>query len=650
MTTGRGHLYRKPDRLRQLSAFCRTAELLSMSRAAEVLSLPPQAAALYVRELEHEFGAPLLDRGMHGITATLTPAGKCLHALVRPLLDELGSLADRVVAAKRESTGPSLHVVHEDGMAVEVVARAAERLLDGDPGLGLRLRSGSFHEGLECLLAEEGRLVFGAKRPVPDRIIFRPMLSARWVVVVAADHPLAEREAVTIEELGPWAKIVPSPESLVPEPEGGEWPYRHPAFQRNVVVEINEWPAAHALVEAGVGIVIAESLSIPKTSRASVVPLTERFATRTLGLFQSRDRPEPRLLRNFVEAVWSEFPDASSQYRYLDGMESPRSGRVDAPPVNRSCEPPASNRADSRADNHARTDPIRKLRTFCFALKERSISRAAERVFSNQPTASKWIRDLEAEFETRLFVRTTQGVASTPAAKRLYRHAMPLVNALDRLPESFAERFRGEVVGGLRIGAGQTSAAAFLPRYLARFQQSCPHVEVNVRTGGGQTRLEWLRNFDADLVIGAMTVEESEFERLPIGESSFVLITPEDHPLAGRASVDLVDVAKYPSIGHPAGHFASRVAQMVFRRQGLTLDLVLEVGGWNEIKHYVESGVGIAIVPEMCVYGTDRVRKVPVPGAFPPRAYSIFTRREATPALAVERFLGIVESDVAGAG
>lgn len=663
MTTDLSRLYRKPDRLQQLSAFRHTAELGSLSRAADALSLAPEAVALHVRELEHELGAALLDRDMPGLTVTLTPAGECLHALVHPLLDELGGLADRVGAADPASAGPSLHVVSEEGMALEVVSRTIGRLLGEHPALGPRVRAGPFHEGLKRLLADEESLVFGAERPVPDRVVFRPMLSAGWVAAVPAGHPLAEREAVTVEELGPWAKIGPSPESLVPGPEGGEWPYRHPGLQRNVVVETNEWPVAHALVEAGVGIIVCESLAVPKTSRLSVVPLTERFPARTLGLFHRRDRPGPRFLRHFVEAVWSEFPDASSQHRdRAGGTDSLRSGRGDELPASRSSEPPAGDgagagagggggggaegRADSRAGSPARTDPLRKLRAFCFAVKHRSISRAAEQAFSNQPTASKWIRDLEAEFGTRLFVRSTGGIAPTPAAKRVFRHAMPLVHALDRLPESFAERSRGEAAGGLRIGAGQTSAAAWLPKYLGRFRESCPGVEINVRTGTGPERLEWLRDFDVDLVVGAMDVEEPEFERQPLGKSSFVLITPEGHPLAGRESVDLADVARYPSVGHPADHYTSRVANMVFRRQGLVLDRVLEVAGWNEIKHYVEAGVGIAIVPEMCIYGSDRLRKVPVPGAFPSRRYSIFTRREATPALAVERFLGIVASDV----
>ena len=290
------------------------------------------------------------------------------------------------------------------------------------------------------------------------------------------------------------------------------------------------------------------------------------------------------------------------------------------------------------------------FRAFCFAMRERSISRAAEHVHSNQPTVSKLVRELETELGAGLFERSPRGIAPTPAAERLFRHAAPLVHALDRLPETFAERFRGQIAGGLRIGAGQTSAAAVLPQYLGRFRESCPGVEVCVKVGNGPQRFEWLRSFEVDLVIGATDVRESEFESLPLFESEVVFITPEDHPLAGRKSVDLAEAVLFPAVLHPADHYVGKIGHMVFRRHGLVINRALEVNGWNAIKRYVEAGVGVSIVPDICISDADRVWKIPVPGVFPSRSYSLFMRRDAIPPLAAERFLEIVRSGVAEGG
>ena len=672
------HRYRRPDRLRQLWAFCRTADLGSVPRAAEALSLAPAAVALHVRELEHELDATLLDLDPRGITAATTPAGERLHELVHPLLEAFGELGDRIEDTGSEPAGSDLHVSAEEGMAVEVVSRTIRRLRGERPELAPRVRAGSFREGLRCLLAEETSLVFGVRRSVPDEVVFLPLLSPRWVAVAPAGHPLAAREAVTLEEVGQAGTIAPSPESLQPELDEGQSPYRHPAFQRNFVVEVSHWRAALAFVEDGLGVTVAESLAVPEPSRVSLVPLAERLSTRTVGLFHRREGPEPRFLRAFVAALRAEYPDASSEHRAaMDGGRRGRGvderegrggqegrGRRDGQggKDGQGGQGERNGQSAERSTPHpqpypyphtasaSRTDPLRRLRAFCLAVKDRSVSRAAERVFSNQPTVSKWIRDVEAGYGTRLFHRSTGGIVPTRAGQRLYRHAMPLVHALDRLPETFDERFHGKIVEGLRIGAGQTSAAALLPPYIGRFQKSCPGVEVKLRLGGGAQRLEWLRNFEVDLVIGSTSVEDPEFERLHLVDSSFVLITPEDHPLAGRKSVSLSEVAEYPTIGHHAESYTGGVGHMVFRQLGLAVDRAVEVGGWDAIKRYVEAGAGIAIIPDICVSSTDRVCEVAIPGAFPSREYSMARRKDATPSLAVERFLGVVGSGDAHEG
>ena len=605
-----------------------------MHRAAEALSIAPQAAALQVRELEHELDAALLDRDPHG--AILTPAGECLYGLVCPLLEKLGTLANHLEDPELASTPPRLYVVSEGGVTVRIFSRVLLRLYGEHPELGLQIRTGSHDEGLRRLLANEADLVFGAARRVADELVFLPLLSSRWAMLAPPGHPLAERKTVTLEELGPWSTIVPTPQFLSREPEGDETPYRHPALRRNPAVETDGWPAARAFVEAGIGITVADTLAIPKDPRVASVPLADRLPTRTYGLFHRRDRREPCVLRPFVEALRAEYPEASPE---------PGAGAEPARrPIDDQVDDEESHRIVAPATNAPRVDLLRRLRMFCFAVRHRSISRAAEQVLSNQPTASKWIRQLEMEFGAELFDRSPTGIAPTPAAERLYRFAMPLVRDLDRLPETFAERFQGRITGRLRIGAGQTSATALLPRYLERFLQACPGVEIEVKLGNGAERLEWLRNFEVDLVIGAGNFEQSEFERLPLVESEAVLITPEDHPLAGRASVDIAEAVVFPGILPPEDSYTNRMAHTVLRQRGLVINRALEVSGWNVIKRYVEAGVGISAIPDICIFDADRVWKIPIPGVFPPRSYSLFTRRDATPSLATERFLGLVDS------
>ena len=76
---------------------------------------------------------------------------------------------------------------------------------------------------------------------------------------------------------------------------------------------------------------------------------------------------------------------------------------------------------------------LNELRGFCVAADLGSLGRAAVRLHVSQPSLSKRLASLEAKVGARLLERSPRGVALTPAGRRLYRHARPLLEAADQV-------------------------------------------------------------------------------------------------------------------------------------------------------------------------------------------------------------------------
>ena len=85
------------------------------------------------------------------------------------------------------------------------------------------------------------------------------------------------------------------------------------------------------------------------------------------------------------------------------------------------------------------------------------------------------------------------------------------------------------------------------------------------------------------------------------------------------------------------------------RRHGQVANTVLEVDGWNAIKEYVEAGVGISAVPDICLSERDRVWSIPASRYFPSRLYGVLTRRDDILSLAASWFIRVVDESRAGA-
>ncbi len=285
---------------------------------------------------------------------------------------------------------------------------------------------------------------------------------------------------------------------------------------------------------------------------------------------------------------------------------------------------------------------LRQLRAFCQVARLGSISRAAERVFCTQPAVSMQIRVLEEELDVSLVERKGPNIALTPAGRKLYRLASPLVEGIDRLPDSFAEQYR-HVVVDVHVAAGPTAAAVLLPEYLKRFSELQPDTRVNVRTGTGGECLQWLRAYEVDLVIGAMDVEPSDLRCYPIVSADYVLIAPEEHPLAGRESATLRDLSAWPLVAQTAGTQTRQFGEMFLRQHRIPYRIEVEVDGWDAIKACVEVGLGIAVVPELCLDDRDRVSRLPFSEGLPPRVYGAITRRDRMLPKAVRQIIEIME-------
>ena len=172
-----------------------------------------------------------------------------------------------------------------------------------------------------------------------------------------------------------------------------------------------------------------------------------------------------------------------------------------------------------------------------------------------------------------------------------------------------------------------------------------------MKTGTGQQRLDWLRNHDLDLVVTAMDITPDDLVFHPVLESRLVVIVSDDHPLAVRDSVSLEEVAAYPIVGHTPGHYVRQIGEVFLRLHGLASNVVVEVDGWGVITNYVAAGVGIALVPDLCISEHEPIRSVQLQNVVPRRMYGVATRREGPVSLAANRFLEIViahVSDVSG--
>ena len=287
---------------------------------------------------------------------------------------------------------------------------------------------------------------------------------------------------------------------------------------------------------------------------------------------------------------------------------------------------------------------LKQLRAFCFAARTGSITLAAEALFLSQPSVTLQIQALEREFGITLFERRGPHIKMTPEGETLYKLAEPLVEGIDKLQETFAAHYGELESGDLNIAAGESTILYILPEPIKRFAEAYPNIRLKLHNVTGRDGLAMLRADEADFAIGSMLEVPDDISYEPVVTYNPTLITSLDHPLAKKEKVTLEDISPYGLILPPRHLSTWRIVDLVFQQHHLSYNVALEAGGWEVIKKYVELGLGISIVTDVCLTGEEKMARIPLTEYFPRRTYGIVLRKGRYLSPQAKRFISIMES------
>lgn len=286
---------------------------------------------------------------------------------------------------------------------------------------------------------------------------------------------------------------------------------------------------------------------------------------------------------------------------------------------------------------------LKQLRAFVQTARIGSISAAADRLFLSQPTVSLQVQALEREFSITLFERRGPNIQLTPEGEALYRLAEPLVEGIDKLHETFAAQYGRIESGELNIAAGESTILYILPEPIKRFARAYPRIRLKLHNVTGRDGLAMLRADEVDFAVGSMLDVPDEIIYKPVVTYSPVLITPKDHPLAGKKNISLHDIGPHGLILPPRHLSTWRIVDLVFKQHNAGYHVALEAGGWEVIKKYVELGLGVSIVTSVCLTGDENLSVIPLDHYFPKRSYGIVRRQGRFLSPPAIRFLDVMD-------
>ncbi|WP_397452807.1 LysR family transcriptional regulator [Pseudomonas sp. NA-150] len=239
---------------------------------------------------------------------------------------------------------------------------------------------------------------------------------------------------------------------------------------------------------------------------------------------------------------------------------------------------------------------LMSLRLLVLAADTENLTKAADAAHLSVSAASKRLAELERVTDCTLFVRLPRGLELTPAGRGLAEHARHIVESTQRMAYDASDYASG-VRGHVRLFANTSAVIQFLPNDLARFLEVNPHVRIGFEEALSEKTVQSIEDGVADVGIFADNVAASNLDKRVYRRDRLVVLVPQEHPLADRGSVSLLDTLDYDYVALNQGSSLLRRITDAAASAGRLLKVRIQVSSFDGISRMIEAGLGIGILP-----------------------------------------------------
>ncbi len=265
--------------LRTLRYFLAAAQEENITRAANILHVTQPTLSRQIMDLEKELDTTLMLRGKNGLT--LTDDGN----FFRQRAEEIVELADRLEQSfveRNADVSGLIAIGASEAVGSRLFAKLIKQFSDKYPLVQFHLyneMADNIKDRLDKGLVDVGLLLEPVDTVKYDFV--RLSQKETWGILMRDDHPLAERQTITPEEIVAYPLILPLRERV--RNEILNWIKRE---EKNLTIPLSYTLLSNAalMVEAGLGCAFCldGALAIHSSPRLRFVPIAPEHTTRSV--------------------------------------------------------------------------------------------------------------------------------------------------------------------------------------------------------------------------------------------------------------------------------------------------------------------------------------------------------------------------------
>lgn len=243
-----------------------------------------------------------------------------------------------------------------------------------------------------------------------------------------------------------------------------------------------------------------------------------------------------------------------------------------------------------------------RLNVFHSVAKNLSFTKASNELFITQPAITKHIKELESEFQVKLFNRSGNKISLTQAGQLLLSYTEELLSLHNEIKFKLSQ-LSGNNKGKLRLGASTTIAQYVIPPALAKFHENFPDISLSLINGNTEFIENQLLKSEIDFGIVEGKPSNSDIKYSPFLKDELLVFTSaQNHSIPQTITSE--KLITLPLILRERGSGTLEIIEENFKKHKINpkqLNVLMFLGSTEAIKLFVKSGNGVGIVSRFAI-------------------------------------------------
>ncbi len=224
-------------------------------------------------------------------------------------------------------------------------------------------------------------------------------------------------------------------------------------------------------------------------------------------------------------------------------------------------------------------------------------SKAAEELNLTQPAVSTHIKQLEEEFQIKIFRRTNHNVEVTEEGKILLKYATRMKNMYANLIQALEDHRLN--IKRLNIGLTPSAESSMLGRILAKYSLEKDNLHITIFTDTIKNLYNKLKNFELDVAFVDGKIQDDHLNYSLLDTDSLVLAVSNENPLSKKNIISLNDLKKEKLILRSENSGTTELFKTHLKSIGEDIrnfEVVMEIDNIAMIKDLVRHNYGVSIL------------------------------------------------------